>query len=278
MKEIALNLFHKYKNDNVSEAGAQLTYYLILAIFPFLISLLHIIEFTPLNDMEVLENLLVALPTETRTLLTNLVKEVISSSSTALLSVGVLGTLWSGSNGLMSLIKAVNRAYDLEESRPYWKLKLLSIAMTIGLIIVIILVFSVNIFSNILFERFVSGFFPNSQLVFKVIQIVLVFASVVIILSLLYKFSPSLKKEFNVTFKEALPGGIFSTLGLLISSLGFSIYVDNFANYSKVYGSLGGIIVLLIWLYITSIIIVLGAELNSILIGRDLREGGSTEA
>lgn len=265
MKKTIMELYGKYKNDGVSESAAQLTYYLILSIFPFLIVLLQIIKFTPLGDMNVIDGLLAGLPLQTQELLTDIIKDILSASGATLLSVGVIGGIWSASNGLMSLIKAVNRAYDLEESRPYWKLKLLSIGMTLGFIIVIILSLFITVFETLIFNNYISIYFPNSELVFGVLQSVIVFVSIIVILALLYKFSPSLKKGVHITFKESVYGGLFATVGILISSRVFSAYVDNFGNYSKVYGSIGGIIVLLIWLYLTSIIIVLGAELNSII-------------
>lgn len=264
MKKTILELYGKYQNDGVSESAAQLTYYLILSFFPFIIVLLQIIKFTPLGDLNVVDGLLVGLPLQTQELLTGIIKDIVSSSGTTLLSVSVVGAIWSASNGLMSLIKAVNRAYDLSESRPYWKLKLLSIVMTLGLIIVILLTLSISVFESLIFNNYILVYFPNSELIFTIIQSVIVLISIILILTLLYKFSPSIKKHVNITFKESMPGGIFATLTILVSTKVFSIYIDNFGNYSKVYGSIGGIIVLLIWLYLTSIIIVLGAELNSI--------------
>lgn len=269
MKETVIKLFEKYKNDGVSEIAAQLTYYLILSFFPFLITLLQIIRFTPLNDMNVVEGLLTSFPLQTQELLSSILQDVLSASGSRLLSIGIIGAIWSASNGIMSLIKAVNRAYDLSESRPYWKLKLLSIVMTLGLILVILFALFVNVFENLIYNKYVVIHFPNSQVIFIIIQIVIVLISIVLILSLLYKFSPSIKKNVKITFKDSLPGGLFASIGILISSKAFSIYVDNFGNYSKVYGSIGGIIVLLIWLYLTSIIVILGAELNSIFMNRN---------
>ena len=252
----------------MSEFAAQLTYYLILSIFPFIITLLQIIKFTPLGDLNVVEGLLINLPLETQELLTSIIKDVLSSSGTTLLSVGIIGAIWSASNGLMSLIKAVNRAYDLSESRPYWKLKLLSVIMTLALILVILLSLTVNVFETLLFTNYIVGYFPNSEFIFSLVQGGIVILSIIFILTLLYKFSPSIKENVNITFKQSFPGGVFAALGILVSSKLFSLYVDNFGNYSKVYGSIGGIIVLLIWLYLTSIIIVMGAELNSIFMNR----------
>lgn len=268
MKKTIIELYGKYKNDGVSELAAQLTYYLILSFFPFIITLLQIIRFTPLGDMNVVDGLLANFPLQTQELLSSIIQDVLASSGSTLLSIGIIGAIWSASNGMMSLIKAVNRAYDLSESRPYWKLKLLSLGMTLGLIVVIMLSLFINVFETLMFTQYISLYFPNSQLIFTIIQTAIALVSIILILTLLYKFSPSLKKGVTITMKDSVRGGIFATLGMLLSSKAFSIYVDNFGNYSKVYGSIGGIIVLLIWLYLTSIIIILGAELNSIYMSR----------
>lgn len=264
MKKTIIKLFHKYNDDRVSELAAQLTYYLILSFFPFVIALLQIISFTPLGNMDVVENLLRNFPLQTQEVLIGIIRDVVSSSGATLLSVGVLGAVWSASKGINSLIKAVNRAYDLEELRPFWKLRILSLVMTLGLMLVIILSLGASVLEGVIFDRFIASHFPKGHFLFSLLQTSFVLVSVIFILTLLYKFSPSIKEGVFITFKESLPGGIFATFSILISSKIFSIYVDNFGNYSKVYGSIGGIIVLLIWLYFTSIIIIMGAELNSI--------------
>lgn len=277
MKKTIIELYGKYKNDDVSESAAQLTYYLILAIFPFIISLLQIVKFTPLGDADVVEKLLVSFPLQTQELLMGIIKDVVSSSGKTLLSIGIIGSIWSASNGIMSLIKAVNKAYDLSESRPYWKLKLLSVIMTVGLILIIIITLGLGIFEALVFNKYIALNFPNTEFLFTILQGFLSLVSIILILTLLYKFSPSLKENINISFKESLPGGVFTTIFLLVSTKAFSIYVDNFGNYSKVYGSIGGIIVLLIWLYLSSNLLILGAELNSIFMNRKKDQPGNAE-
>ena len=130
-------LFCRYEDDGVSEIGAQLTYYLILAIFPFLIFFLSILKYTPLSNVQVLETMLSVLPGETQNLLYNLISEIMNKSNFALLSIGALGAIWSSSKGVLSIIKAVNRAFDLEEDRPFWKLRGLAIIFTIALFFIL---------------------------------------------------------------------------------------------------------------------------------------------
>lgn len=253
--------------------GAQLTYYLILSIFPYLILLLNVIRMTPLSDVNVLERLLSTLPVETQKILSNLIGEIISGSNYALLSIGALGGIWAASNGVMSLIKAVNRAYDLAESRPFWKLRGLAILFTLLLTMIMVISIGAIVFGEIAFKRIFTSYTWSSYIIWKILQVLITVLLISIILTILYKMAPSIKEGVHIKFVQVIPGGIFASVGLIISSTIFSFYVNNFGNYSKTYGSLGGIIVLLIWLYIISIIIVLGAEINAVLLSRkELKE------
>lgn len=259
-------LLCRYEDDGVSEIGAQLTYYLILSVFPFLIFFLSILKFTPLADAGVLERLLAVLPGNTQKILYDIITEIMKNGNFALLSFGAVGTLWSSSNGIMSVIKSVNRAFDLDESRPFWKLRGLSILFTISLYIVLIIAFSILIFGEVFFNLiFVSYTWP-SFIIWKILKVFVPLLFMGIMLSFLYKFSPSIKDGINVKFSETIPGSIFASIGIIIYSALFSFYVNNFGNYSKSYGSIGGLIVLLIWIYSISIVIVLGAEVNATLI------------
>lgn len=259
-------LLFRYDDDGVSEMGAQLTYYLILSIFPFLIFFLSLLKFTPLADAGVLERLLAVLPGDTQEILFDIISGIMENGNIALLSFGAVGALWSSSKGILSIIKSVNRAYDLEEDRPFLKLRILSVLFTIGLYLVLIVAFSILIFGEVLFNLvFVSYTWP-SLVIWKILKVLIPLVFMALMLSLLYKFGPSVKDGVKVKFSEALPGGIFSSLGIIVFSAIFSIYVNNFGNYSKSYGSIGGLIVLLIWLYAISIVIVLGAEVNATII------------
>lgn len=257
-------LYLRFQQDGVTELGAQMTYYLILSIFPFIIFFLSVLRHTPLADVNVMERLLSALPADSRNLVGNLIEEIILGGSYALLSFGAIAGIWSSSNGIMAMIKGVNRAYELTEDRPYWKLKGLSILLTIGLAIVIIVAVAIIVFGEVIFNRiFVSYTWP-SYVMFRILQVLITVLLMGLILGILYKLAPSIKENVKVAFKDAIPGGFVAAIGLIIFSMGFSFYVNNFGNYSNTYGSIGGIIVLLIWLYVSSIVIVLGAEVNAV--------------
>ena len=232
-------------------------------------------KFTPLADAGVLERLLAVLPGDTQKILYDIISEIMKDGNIALLSVGALGALWSSSKGIMSVIKSVNRAYDLDEIRPFWKLRGLSVLFTIFLYIVLITAFSILIFGEVFFNMvFVSYTWP-SLVIWKILKILLPLLFMGIMLMFLYKFAPSVKEGVHVKFSEALPGSIFSSLGIILFSVIFSFYVNNFGNYSKSYGSIGGLIVLLLWLYTVSIVIVLGAEVNATVI--DMKNADITD-
>lgn len=257
-------LLHRIKEDEVIAVGGQLTYFLILSIFPFLIFFLNILSYTSLARDDILDNLLIVLPFETQILLKGIVREVVSSSSDTLLSLGIILALWSGSLGITAIIKAVNKAYGVEKKRPYWKLKGIAIIFTIALTFLVIVSLSMLVFGEIIANRIFAIFGATHVFhhIWELFRLIIPFSSMIIIFATLYKLSPTPGQGLKVTFKQALPGAIFTTTGWILASIVFSYYVNNFGNYSKTYGSLGGIIVLLLWLYMTSIMIILGGEIN----------------
>ncbi len=257
-------LLCRIKEDEVTAIGGQLTYFLILSIFPFLIFFLNLLSYTSITQEGILSNLLIVLPIETQILLESIINEVISSSSQTLLSLGIILTIWTGSLGITSIIRAVNKAYNVKKKRPYWRLKGLSILFTIILALLLILVLTTLVFGEIIGKKIFTylGATNIFYYIWEFLRIIIPFISMILIFALIYKLSPTPEEGLNIKFNQTLPGAIFTTTGWIIASMIFSIYVNNFANYSKTYGSLGGIIVLLLWLYITSIMIVLGGEIN----------------
>ena len=255
---------HGIFEDEVPAVGGQLTYFLILSIFPFLIFFLNILSYTSIAQEEILDNLLIVLPIETQILLKGIVREIVGYSSETLLSLGIILSLWTGSLGITAIIRAVNKAYDVEKRRPYWKLKSLAIIFTVALALVLIIVLSMLVFGEVIGRRIFSIFGATHVFyhIWEFFRIIIPFLSMVVIFALLYKFSPTPGQGVDIKFKDAIPGALFAAVGWIIASMVFSFYVNNFGNYSKTYGSLGGIIILLLWLYISSITILLGGEIN----------------
>ncbi|MPW26656.1 YihY family inner membrane protein [Alkalibaculum sp. M08DMB] len=252
----------RYKYDDISGISAQITYYLILAFFPFLLFLINLLSFTPLSSEILINNFDRFLPTETSILIENVLLETLESRSGTLLIVGILASLWSASRGLNAIIKGLNRAFDVEENRNFITLISLTLISTIGLTIIIILSFFMLVLGGVI-ENFIFDLLGESSLitvVWKLIRYIIPAFIMFIIFSLLYKYTPNIK----LNLKNIIIGALFATIGCNITSLLFSFYVNNFNNYAMVYGSLGGIIGLIFWLYISTFIIILGGELISI--------------
>lgn len=258
-------LIFRFQDDKVSSIGSQLTYYLVLSIFPFLIFLLNIVKFTPLASQDVLNQLVSVLPGDTQTMLIDIVNSIIGASNNALLSISAITGLWTASAGIAAVLKALNEAYDYKEERNFLQVRLTAVLFTLGLMILIILVFGFLIFGEIIARNLFSLISGGDlfKTIWPILRIVIALVFMILGFGLLYKFGPSFPEESNVTFKDTLPGSIFVSIGWAIASVLFAFYVNNFGKYSVTYGSLGGIIIFLIWLYISSIIIVLGGEVNA---------------
>ncbi|MCK9860030.1 YihY/virulence factor BrkB family protein [Paenibacillus sp. ATY16] len=259
------NLYSRFRDDDVPALGAQLTYYFILSFFPFLIFVVSLMSFVRLSGDSVVAELIRLLPQQTGEAIQTILQEVTKDSRGTLLSIGMIATLWSASNGVNAVIKGVNKAYDVEENRPFWKVRAISLAATVvlalAILLAIVLVIFGEVIGNFLFDWFNSpvGF----GLIWGTLKYVFPISFMIVVFSLLYWIVPNRK----VPFKAALPGALFATFGWIASSLLFQFYINNFGNYSKTYGSIGGIIILLIWLYISSNIIILGGEVNATLEG-----------
>ncbi|WP_207289811.1 YihY/virulence factor BrkB family protein [Senegalia massiliensis] len=264
IKNIIGSMKYRIQKDEVPALGAQLTYYLILSFFPFLIFLLTLLSHTSISASDVVNNLSGVLPEQSFSLITDTIEEVLQNGSTSLLSFSIIGTLWSASSGVAALIKGLNKAYDQEENRPFLLLRGFAILITIALVIGIVLAFTLLVFGEIIGNYIFSLF--NLTEVFKqfwdTIRFVFPIIMLIIVFTLFYKYAPNKKR---LKLKEVLPGALFTTAAWIGISLLFSFYVNNFGNYTKTYGSIGGIIILLIWLYISSIIILIGGELNATL-------------
>lgn len=260
-------LIYRFTAHNVTGSGAEMTYFLILSIFPFIIMLLNALSYTSLARKEVILHMIRYIPTDIQKFIEGFVQDVTSGSSQELLSIAAIGGLWTASNGIKAVIRSLNKAYECTENRSFIKQRGISILFTLALIVMIIVVFVALIFGEVI-GRFVFDLF-NLGSFFKTIWSYLRFIIPLIFLiltfTLLYKFSPNIKKSRNITLKKAFPGAMLGSLAWLGLSTLFSFYVSNFGNYSVAYGSLGGVIIMLVWLYISSIVIILGGEINATL-------------
>lgn len=257
----------RIRDDSVTAIGAQLSYYLVLSIFPFLIFFLNILSYTPIAREDVLHSIIVMLPIDTQRLISTLLIETINTSNETLLSLSAITGLWAASKGIMALIRVLNKAYDVDETRSYLELRGIAILLTIALLALLLIVLLTLVFGEVLGNRLFEflGITQKFIIFWQYFRVLISLSAMILIFALLYRYIPSIRNGKRINFRHAMPGAIFASLGWIITSTIFSYYVNNFGNYGKTYGSLGGIIVLLIWLYLSSIIIIMGGEINATL-------------
>jgi membrane protein len=264
-------LYCRYQDDEVAALGAQMTYYLILAFFPFLILLMTIASYTSVTTTNILANISPILANNTYTLIKDFFNEILNTRNVTLLSFGMIGTLWASSSGIMAIMRGLNKAYDEAEDRPFWKVLGISLLLTLALGFVILLAFVLLIFGQGIGEHLFNWLhFPaNFDTIWNVIKFSIPLITMFIVFIFLYQISPNLR----LSLREVIPGALFTSLGWLVTSVLFAFYVNHWGSYTRTYGSIGGVIVLLIWLNLSSTIILLGGEINATL--SFLRDGKS---
>ncbi|MEK5029341.1 YihY/virulence factor BrkB family protein [Paenibacillus sp. FSL M7-1046] len=259
-------LFQKIKLDDVQGISAQLTYYLILSLFPFLIFIMTLIGYAHISIEDRIVELQQIMPAEAVSIIEEILQDVSEGRSEALLSFGMLATLWAASKGINAIIKGLNRAYDIDESRVFWKIRGIAFLATMIIGVVVLLSILLLVLGSWLKTQiFLLADLPYGlQKVWDLLQYIIPLFVLFVVFTLLYWIAPSRR----LTLKEVMPGAMFSTIGWITTSILFSIYVNQFSDFTKTYGSLGGVMILLIWLYISSIIILVGGEINALLFNR----------
>ena len=243
--------------------AAALSYYFVMAFFPALIALAAIVAYLPVPDLfnTIISTLARVVPAESMGLIRKIVANVISPSRGALLSFGLIGTLWTCSSGFAAIIEALNVAYDVPETRPFWKTRLLAIELIFATGTLVTLAFTFMIlgprFGEFLANRL--GMAHVFAVIWPILRYVLAVTFIVIAVEVLYLIAPNVKQRFAAS----LPGAVLAVVGWILLSDGLSIYIHRFAHLNKTYGVLGGGIAFLTWLYWSGFLILLGAELNS---------------
>lgn len=253
----------KVKNDDIFALGAQLAYYLMLSFFPFLIFLMTVVGFSKLDSADILDGLRAILPNNVFSLVDTTVVELLGTQNAGLLGASIALTIWSASSGFRAVIKGLNKAYNVEDSRSFIKRSFVAIIFTLALVIIIMLTLAMLVFGEII-GKYILAVFPFKDIIMYIWNIsryLIVVFMMILIFASIYRYTPAKK----ISWGEVYPGAIVSTLGWIMVSLGFSYYINNIANYSRLYGSVGAVFVLMTWLYITSMILILGAEINSVL-------------
>jgi membrane protein len=254
-------LWHRIDEDDIPGLSAQLAYFFLLSLFPLLIVIFTLLPYLPIPHHDILGNISDFAPPDTMELIKDNVNYVMTNRNGSLLSFGIIGTLWSASNGIHALVRAFNKAYNVKESRSFIVSRAMAILMTFGMVVVFIVAVLLPIFGReiglFLFSQF--GFTEEFLRIWNMLRFVVSALILFLIFTGLYWIAPNIK----LRCRSAFPGAGFATIGWILSSYALSFYVRNFSNFSLTYGSIGAIIILMIWLYLSAFIIILGGEINA---------------
>jgi membrane protein len=263
--EVAKRTIKEISDDNCLGLAAQLSFYFLLAVFPALLFFVALLGYLPIDNL--MENVLAALgtlaPTELVHLLRGQLTAIAEGRHASLLTIGIVGAVWSSSAAMVAIIDALNRAYDVVEWRPWWKRRLLALVLTIALALFIIVSFVLVIVGPDVVAT-AAGWLDLAPVVATVWAIlrwpVMVFA-VLLGIDLIFHFAPNRPSRWV----WITPGSLVAVASWMVSSFGFKFYVSNFADYTATYGAIGGAIVAMLWFYVSSLAILIGAEVNGVL-------------
>jgi membrane protein len=249
--------------DNCLGMSAQLAYYFFFALFPALLVLLAIASYFPLERL--IDDLFATLggfaPPDVLTIITDQITKISKGEEGGLLTIGMLTALWSSSAAMTAIIDTLNRAYGVEESRPWWRVRLTAIALTIGVSIFILAAFALVLAGPAAAEQLANrlNLGPAFEWTWKILQWPVIFALVATGVAIVYFYAPDVKQDWV----WLTPGSVLSTLTWIGASLGFKYYVATMGAYTETYGAIGGVMVLMLWFYLSGLVILLGAEMNA---------------
>jgi membrane protein len=261
--ELSKRTFREVIADNCFGLAAQLSYYFVLALFPALLFLVALISFIPVDGLlDFITNSLGRVaPYEALKIIQDQILTIAQDENGGLLTIGMLGTIWSTSAGVTAIIDTLNRAYDIEEGRSWWKVRLVALGLTIALAMFIVVSTVLVVAGPTLAERVADWFRLGTafEWTWKILQWPLVFALVSTAIAMVYYFAPDARQDWI----WITPGSILATLLWLLISLAFKVYVSMFGEYNATYGAIGGFIILMLWFYFSGLAVLIGAELNA---------------
>ncbi len=269
VKLVWTRTFHAMISDNVLSRAAEMGYYFLFALFPTLICASSILGIVAQQASHIYDSLLrylaLVVPGAAYNMVMQTFNQTAAASSGGKITLGLVVALWSASVGFASIQDGMNTAYKVKETRPYWKSRgsailvtlLLAVMVTVNLAILLCGDFIARyVYASVWHHTLASG----TVLVVHVIQWVIVVALLLLQFSTIYYFAPDLKAK---RWHWVTPGAVIAIVGWVISSLGLRVYLHYFNSFTVTYGSLGAVIVLLTWFYITGLMLLLGAEINS---------------
>ena len=262
--------FRKFNYSEINSKAAEMSFYLLLSIFPFLIFTISIIVYIPTFHLNksilIIKNVI---PESAFNIILSIINSAIENKSLGFLILSFIFTLWTSSRGIRSLIRWMNKSYKVQETRSFFKVCIISFIFTVSILVLIFSSIILLIYGELIGYFIFNLIVLNSIFIYiwNILRYIVGVSTLIIILINLYKYTPNK----NIKIKDVIPGAIIATLVWLIISFFYSYYTNNYSNYEVIYGSIGGIIVLMTWLYLSSWSILIGLEVNVRLYFRKLK-------
>lgn len=264
----------KLGEDELSTRSASLSYYFLLALFPLFLFLVSLIGLFAHRGSQLQENIISALgrlaPGSASEVVRSVVHQTVKSSSGIKLAAGIVGALWAASGGIGAVVVSLNKVYRVSENRPWWKQKLTILTLTVALAALMIIGLVLALYGEKIGQALFAhvGVGNAFRIAWKLLQWPASFAAMFLAFSLVYYFAPNIEER---KWNWVTPGSAAGVALWLIASLGFRLYLHFFNSYSATYGSLGAVVILMLWLFITGFAILVGGEVNWVIENEDRR-------
>lgn len=265
-RSLAKRVWADLGKDDIFGRAAQLSYYFLLALFPLLLFLTSVIGLIIGSETGLRQSLFnylgKVLPSSASELVSNTIFEVSSASGGGKISFGVLAALWAASNGMGAISESLNVAYHVKETRAWWKQRLIAVGLTVALAVLIITALVIVLYGGRIADSLATtyGLGGSFTLAWKILQWPIVLAFLFVGFALIYYWAPDLRDQ---DWRWVTPGSIVAVILWLLVSFAFRLYLHYFNSYSKTYGTLGAVIILMLWFYLTGAAILIGGEVNS---------------
>jgi membrane protein len=264
IKKFLIDLNNEVSESNVSNGAAAIAFFLMLAIFPAIIFLLALLPYLPIEHLKeaIFDSIAETMPGRAADLVFDIVDKVTSQRQGGLLSFGLIFAIWSASAGINAIMMQLNTTYEVEETRPYWKSRGTSLLLTIVYFVTVIAGFALIVMGGVIQSWAASliGWSEPLLVFFAVFRWAVIVALLLFAFACIYYMGPNKDQKFIFV----TPGNSITVVIFIIASVLFRIYVVNFSNYDATYGSIGAVIVLMMWLYIVGWVILLGGEINAL--------------
>jgi membrane protein len=249
--------------DDVLNLAAQQAYYFFFALFPAILALISIVSFFPIENLmdEIVAMLSRVAPGDVTRIVTDQIRQISNTNAGGILTFAFLFTLWSSSNAVLSMTSTLNTAYDITEGRAWWRVRLTALGLTLGLALFVLMSMTLVVAGPAIARKIADAMNFGSAFVslWSLLQWPIVFVLVATAIALIYYYAPDAEQDWV----WITPGSVVATLLWLVVSLGFKLYVARFGTYNETYGVIGGVMVLMLWFYLSGVAILMGAELNA---------------